>query len=640
MLSSHVLEPDFYFDSADSFDSILTTKDHLVFPNSDFDIWLTHPLQSVNDRRQTFLSQMGLPCKSDHIIVFDRVSEFDEVVSNSSSLSTYGEDGNLVCCDREMNSEANSMVDDAEFEDHVLDKPTLDCENMYSHSVQSDLECEHFNERKQKMKSWWKFFLGKKKHRASEVSKSEHGAMKPNRMKVKHNKKSCKEFTGVYTGQEIKAHNGYIWSLKFSPDGQYLATGGEDGVVRIWLVTSVDASHGSFAAERNFSSNLKEQKPSFSRKKISHASVIIPENIFQIEESPIHEFHGHASDILDLAWSNSNCLLSSSKDKTVRLWQVGYNHCINVFHHTDYVTCIQFNPIDENYFISGSIDGKVRIWGVTEKRVVDWVDARDVTSAICYEPDGKGFVVGSVTGTCRFYKASGNDLELEAEIYVGRKRSSGNGITGIQFSRDRPQRVMITSEDSKLRIFDGFDVVHKFKGLPKSGSQMSASFTSTGRHIVSVGEDCRVYVWDYDGMCIPSSKHAKSVRSCEHFFYEGVSAAVPWSGIATQTRGLNSCSLQSRTQTEDSASRRRLGNCFFMDGSCRGKSATWPEENLPRWDYHDGETIIEQESCHDQQCEQLDQHGCLSDAWGLVIVTAGFDGSIRTFHNYGLPLME
>lgn len=53
------------------------------------------------------------------------------------------------------------------------------------------------------------------------------------------------------------------------------------------------------------------------------------------------------------------------------------------------VTCIQFNPVDERYFISGSIDGKVRIWGVSEKRVVDWVDVRDVISAICYQPDGQ-----------------------------------------------------------------------------------------------------------------------------------------------------------------------------------------------------------------------------------------------------------
>lgn len=53
------------------------------------------------------------------------------------------------------------------------------------------------------------------------------------------------------------------------------------------------------------------------------------------------------------------------------------------------VTCIQFNPVDENYFISGSIDGKVRIWGVHEERVVDWADIRDMISAISYRPDGK-----------------------------------------------------------------------------------------------------------------------------------------------------------------------------------------------------------------------------------------------------------
>ncbi|MCI24924.1 WD repeat-containing protein 44-like, partial [Trifolium medium] len=95
--------------------------------------------------------------------------------------------------------------------------------------------------------------------------------------------------------------------------------------------------------------------------------------------------------------------------------------------------CIQFNPVDENYFISGSIDGKVRIWGIREERVIDWADIRDVISAISYQQDGKGFVVGSVTGTCRFYVASGKYFKLEAQIGIrGKKKASGNKITGIQ----------------------------------------------------------------------------------------------------------------------------------------------------------------------------------------------------------------
>lgn len=53
------------------------------------------------------------------------------------------------------------------------------------------------------------------------------------------------------------------------------------------------------------------------------------------------------------------------------------------------MTCIQFNPVDDNYFISGSIDGKVRIWAVPDCQVVDWTDIRDIVTAVCYRPDGQ-----------------------------------------------------------------------------------------------------------------------------------------------------------------------------------------------------------------------------------------------------------
>ena len=176
---------------------------------------------------------------------------------------------------------------------------------------------------------------------------------------------------------------------------------------------------------------------------------------------------------------------------------------------------------------------------------------------------------------------------------------------------------------------------------------MSASFTSTGRHIVSVGEDSRVYVWNYDGFCSQSSKQMKSVQSCEHFFFEGVSVAIPWSGTGAEEKGLGSDSLRRSLPTQDhleaaswirDSERFSLGNWFSMDGSCRG-GATWPEEKLPLWgapehDHHHHD--------HQQQQQHNDvqnhNHLALSEAWGLVIATAGWDGTIRTFHNYGLPV--
>lgn len=72
--------------------------------------------------------------------------------------------------------------------------------------------------------------------------------------------------------------------------------------------------------------------------------------------------------------------------------------------------------MDENYFISGSIDGKIRIWSMLNQRVVDWADVRDVITALSYRPDGKGFAVGSIDGTCRFYETSGTNRSASYNI--------------------------------------------------------------------------------------------------------------------------------------------------------------------------------------------------------------------------------
>jgi len=53
------------------------------------------------------------------------------------------------------------------------------------------------------------------------------------------------------------------------------------------------------------------------------------------------------------------------------------------------VTCIQFNPVDDRYFISGSLDAKVRIWSIPDRKVVDWTDLHEMVTAACYTPDGQ-----------------------------------------------------------------------------------------------------------------------------------------------------------------------------------------------------------------------------------------------------------
>ncbi|KAJ8551556.1 hypothetical protein K7X08_021571 [Anisodus acutangulus] len=591
-----------FFDSAD----------YLLSEEPGYDLWLKEP-DSVKNRRENFLHEMGF-------VEFDCLSSAASDESDSMGLNRIAESSGAVCSsaseedfmcnERESSGNANSSTDELDqtwFDDLV--EVSSDGEHTCSDDTSDSTHGKDSNLKKQKMKKWWKqFSLKMTKSQSTDVSKTSKiftEKQKVTPVEVQLNRKKINEFSVVYCGQEISAHSGLIWTMKFSPDGKFLASAGEDGVVRIWLVT-VDSSCES--SNFNFSSRKK--------KKSCYTPVIVPEKAFKIDESPLHEFHGHTAGVLDLAWSSSNCLLSSSKDKTVRLWEVGLDGCQGVFHHKNYVTCIQFNPVNENIFISGSIDGKVRIWGVPEKRVLDWAD-----------PNGKGLIVGCISGTCRFYELNESVLSLNTQVNLhSRKKSSRSRIT-----------VMITSTDSKIHILDGVEIVHKYKGLSKSGSHTSATFSSTGKHIISVGEDSHVYLWDNADISIRASKQTKSIRSCEHFLSEGISVAIPWSGQAT-TAGDSENFQEASSRTWDSR-RFSVGNWFAKDVSSRG-SVTWPEEMLLSRDTNDEHLC----TFKDDHLDQQEQHNknlnyrALSPAWGLVIVTAGWDGKIRTFRNYGLPV--
>lgn len=312
------------------------------------------------------------------------------------------------------------------------------------------------------------------------------------RIKVMSNRKNFKEFSDLRLVQSIYAHEGVIWAAKFSKSGKYLATAGQDGVVAVWLVDQNRRSDGGHGPDDD---DDEEGGPSSSRDKSGEGEEGYGEvpgvihGVPVLKTTPYRLYRGHKKDVLDIAWSNSNFLFSASMDKSVRLWHVSVGDCLKVFRHNDFVTSIDVHPKNEALFISGSIDGKVRLWNVPETRVVSWQDIHDMVTAVAFSKDGSRAVVGSMRGKCWFYSlTNSNALEYEAQLDVKNKRGQharGKKITGLTFAPKMfPNALLITSNDSRIRLFDGYTLRFKYKGHSNKSTQIKASFSPKGNFII------------------------------------------------------------------------------------------------------------------------------------------------------------
>lgn len=150
------------------------------------------------------------------------------------------------------------------------------------------------------------------------------------------------------------------------------------------------------------------------------------------------------------------------------------------------------------------------------------------------------------------------------------------------------------------------------------------------------------------------------VRSYEHFHCPDVSVAIPWPGMG-DTWGLNDdyCGddnvienhhdevfsanhppspVEAENGSEDSllasgctnsplhGTLSSATNSYFFDRI----SATWPEEKL----------VLNTRNNRSPHSSMDIASGMFqgSSAWGMVIVTAGLRGEIRTFQNFGFPV--
>ena len=109
-------------------------------------------------------------------------------------------------------------------------------------------------------------------------------------------------------------------------------------------------------------------------------------------------------DVFKAAFSpDSRCLASCSRDRTVRLWQIGGGECRVLRGHTDEVYAVAFHP-DGTRLATAGRDGAVWLWDLARgEEVVRLPGHRSFVWSLAFSPDGATLASGSGDTTVRLW---------------------------------------------------------------------------------------------------------------------------------------------------------------------------------------------------------------------------------------------
>jgi WD40 repeat protein len=372
-----------------------------------------------------------------------------------------------------------------------------------------------------------------------------------------------------------KEHTSWVWSIAFSPDGQTLASGSDDKTVKLW-----DVSTGQcYLTLQGHTKPVWSVAFSPDGHIIASASEDQTVKLWDIKTGEcVQTLEGHTHWVRSVAFSPDGTILASgSDDHTVKLWDLkSGKSCQTLQGHTAQVWSVACSP-DAQMLASSSSDRTVKLWNIQTGECIETLQGHtNWVRAVAFSPNCHILASGSEDHTvklwdvrtgqcCQTLKGHANWVRSVAFSPDGQALASGSGDHTVKLWHVRSGRCDKTLQGYTNRVW-------------------SVAFSPNGRTLASGNDDHTVKLWELSSdKCRQTLRGHTNAVCCVAFSPDGQILA---SGSSDQTIKLWDISTMQCRQTLQGHSSRVWAIAFSPDGQTMASASD--DQTIKVWDVNTG----------------------------------------------------